>query len=191
MNRPWKSMDVDVYERRAVSPVIGVILMVAITVILAAVAGAFLLGFGDEFTEPAPVVAQSASAFDAGDNSIRFDPESGDPVPVEEMEIVVDATDACGERERLINLPAKGGGFGGRFTDTNVASGSVSDSIIFGSSGEWGVIDEGNTDPFAAGSFLQFRLSDSDCSLDDGDRVTVRIVHTPSESVIITEQFTA
>ena len=34
-------------EERAVSPVIGVILMVAITVILAAVIGAFVLGLGD------------------------------------------------------------------------------------------------------------------------------------------------
>ena len=35
-------------EERAVSPVIGVILMVAITVILAAVIGAFVLGIGDD-----------------------------------------------------------------------------------------------------------------------------------------------
>jgi len=34
-------------EERAVSPVIGVILMVAITVILAAVIGTFVLGLGD------------------------------------------------------------------------------------------------------------------------------------------------
>jgi len=33
---------------RAVSPVIGVILMVAITVILAAVVGTFVLGLGDQ-----------------------------------------------------------------------------------------------------------------------------------------------
>lgn len=35
-------------DERAVSPVIGVILMVAITVILAAVIGAFVLGIGDD-----------------------------------------------------------------------------------------------------------------------------------------------
>ena len=38
-------------EKRAVSPVIGVILMVAITVILAAVIGAFVLGIGGETQE--------------------------------------------------------------------------------------------------------------------------------------------
>ena len=38
----------------AVSPVIGVILMVAITVILAAVIGTFVLGLGDQVSDTAP-----------------------------------------------------------------------------------------------------------------------------------------
>jgi len=41
-------------EDRGVSPVIGVILMVAITVILAAVIGAFVLGLGDQAADSAP-----------------------------------------------------------------------------------------------------------------------------------------
>ena len=41
-------------EDRAVSPVIGVILMVAITVILAAVIGTFVLGLGDSIGDNAP-----------------------------------------------------------------------------------------------------------------------------------------
>jgi flagellin-like protein len=45
--------DTDTAEQRAVAPVIGVILMVAITVILAAVIGAFVLEIGDQ-QETAP-----------------------------------------------------------------------------------------------------------------------------------------
>lgn len=41
-------------DERAVSPVIGVILMVAITVILAAVIGTFVLGLGNSLGETAP-----------------------------------------------------------------------------------------------------------------------------------------
>lgn len=41
-------------EDRAVSPVIGVILMVAITVILAAVIGTFVLGLGDSLQQTSP-----------------------------------------------------------------------------------------------------------------------------------------
>ena len=48
-------------EDRAVSPVIGVILMVAITVILAAVIGTFVLGLGDQVSDNAP---QASFSFD-------------------------------------------------------------------------------------------------------------------------------
>lgn len=44
-------------EDRGVSPVIGVILMVAITVILAAVIGAFVLGLGDDLDSSASPTA--------------------------------------------------------------------------------------------------------------------------------------
>ena len=47
---------------RAVSPVIGVILMVAITVILAAVIGTFVLGLGDQVGESAPQATFSTEA---------------------------------------------------------------------------------------------------------------------------------
>ena len=48
----------------AVSPVIGVILMVAITVILAAVIGTFVLGLGDQVQNNAP---QASFSFDYQD----------------------------------------------------------------------------------------------------------------------------
>jgi len=52
---------------RAVSPVIGVILMVAITVILAAVIGTFVLGLGDQVQTQAP---QASFNFNPGDDTI-------------------------------------------------------------------------------------------------------------------------
>ncbi|WP_276258761.1 type IV pilin N-terminal domain-containing protein [Haloglomus litoreum] len=50
-----------VRDDEAVSPVIGVILMVAITVILAAVIGTFVLGLGDELSATSP---QATFTFD-------------------------------------------------------------------------------------------------------------------------------
>jgi flagellin-like protein len=41
-------------DEDAVSPVIGVILMVAVTVVLAAVIGSFVFGLGDGLNQPAP-----------------------------------------------------------------------------------------------------------------------------------------
>lgn len=48
-------------EDRAVSPVIGVILMVAITAILAAVIGTFVLGLGDSLQNKSPSASFSFS----------------------------------------------------------------------------------------------------------------------------------
>jgi len=71
---------------RAVSPVIGVILMVAITVILAAVIGTFVIGLGDDLGNTAP-----SASFDAaqdGDN-VTFTHRSGDRIPNETAFITV------------------------------------------------------------------------------------------------------
>ena len=60
-----------VRDDRAVSPVIGVILMVAITVILAAVIGAFVLGFGDQIQETAPNAQISITEIGVDDNGVQ------------------------------------------------------------------------------------------------------------------------
>ncbi|POG56061.1 type IV pilin [Haloferax marisrubri] len=81
-------------ESRAVSPVIGVILMVAITVILAAVIGTFVLGLGDQVGDTAP---QASFAFDydndggADDEAqVTITHESGDAVDADRLSISID-----------------------------------------------------------------------------------------------------
>ena len=59
--------DVDMDER-GVSPVIGVILMVAITVILAAVIASFVLGFGDNVSQE--VQAGASISYDAANDEV-------------------------------------------------------------------------------------------------------------------------
>ncbi|RDZ52722.1 type IV pilin [Haloferax sp. Atlit-4N] len=63
----------------AVSPVIGVILMVAITVILAAVIGTFVLGLGDQVGDTAP---QASFSFDhdSSAGTLIITHESGDAI---------------------------------------------------------------------------------------------------------------
>ena len=69
-------------EERAVSPVIGVILMVAITVILAAVIGAFVLGLGGE-TQETPQVSLSFSGDASG---VNIEHRAGNSVDFDELE---------------------------------------------------------------------------------------------------------
>jgi len=64
-------------DDRAVSPVIGVILMVAITVILAAVIGTFVLGLGDQVQESAPNAQISLNA-DSSENEVSVSHNGGD-----------------------------------------------------------------------------------------------------------------
>jgi flagellin-like protein len=66
-------------DEDAVSPVIGVILMVAITVILAAVIGTFVLGLGDQVQSSAP---NANFQFEYTDNGDGHNGESGDTVTV-------------------------------------------------------------------------------------------------------------
>ncbi|CAI49069.1 pilin PilA [Natronomonas pharaonis DSM 2160] len=86
-------------DRRAVSPVIGVILMVAITVILAAVIGTFVLGLGDQVQETAPNAQISAdNGTDNGNIETTFTHESGDSINAENLFVTGSAVD--GERIR-------------------------------------------------------------------------------------------
>lgn len=80
-------------DENAVSPVIGVILMVAITVILAAVIASFVLGLGP--SDAAPTV-NFDSEFDSGgpdSGGLDVTVSGGDPVPVSQLSFSGDVAD--------------------------------------------------------------------------------------------------
>ena len=77
-------------EDRGVSPVIGVILMVAITVILAAVIGAFVLGLGDQASQNSPS-ASIGFAFEGSEN-VTLSHDGGDNIQTSEIEVRVGGT---------------------------------------------------------------------------------------------------
>lgn len=79
-------------DDRAVSPVIGVILMVAITVILAAVIGSFVLGIGSQ-QEAAPQATIQVNV-DSGDGSVELSHRGGDEFSsgnTEEIRVVTES----------------------------------------------------------------------------------------------------
>ncbi|MFC6991962.1 type IV pilin N-terminal domain-containing protein [Haladaptatus sp. GCM10025707] len=80
-------------EEDAVSPVIGVILMVAITVILAAVIGTFVLGLGDQVGKTAPQASFSFS-YDSGADTLTITHESGDKIKAANLQVKVGNTAA-------------------------------------------------------------------------------------------------
>lgn len=83
-------------DDRAVSPVIGVILMVAITVILAAVIGTFVLGLGDQISDSAPQASFSTDNVDTvdsgADGNLTFEIQktSGQDITTSDITLSVD-----------------------------------------------------------------------------------------------------
>jgi flagellin-like protein len=131
-------------DDRGVSPVIGVILMVAITVILAAVIGTFVLGLGDSLGDSQPS-AQLSLENSATTTEVVLSHSGGDTIDLADLEVVAYEGDTVASV-----TPAR---------DAVGASGSIS---------------VGET---VSKSYTQ------DASGVDVTRI--RIIHTPSESIIL------
>jgi flagellin-like protein len=76
-------------DEDAVSPVIGVILMVAITVILAAVIASFVLGLGDQAQQTTPQASFSFDYSETGTNvgELRVTHDGGDTIDADSLYI--------------------------------------------------------------------------------------------------------
>ena len=187
-------------ERRAVSPVVAVVLMVAIVVVIAASVGWVGLGFSEQLREPAPNVAESngelrtQEGYDGG--VVRITHVAGDSVQVSNIEIAVtvDGTEET-QRARIQNLPATAVNFGFEgFSNANLEQGDESfiSKGTYSSTWDIGALHETNSNTLSAGSSFEFRINGyTGIELSSGDRVTVRIIHTPSDSIIIRQDLTA
>jgi len=77
-------------DERGVSPVIGVILMVAITVILAAVIGTFVLGLGDS-VESAPQASFNFD-YDSSNDNVTITHRGGDNINTNSTELRINGS---------------------------------------------------------------------------------------------------
>jgi flagellin-like protein len=98
-------------DNRAVSPVIGVILMVAITVILAAVIGTFVLGLGDQVRDTAPNAQFSwdQSEPSSGQYTATVTMGGGQSIQTDNVNVVLDATQSnVGDTVDVTTWPSSG-----------------------------------------------------------------------------------
>ena len=183
--------------QRALTPIAAVAVLVGFTLLLATTVSAAALGYADGLTEPPPTVSQSSGEYDryaAGggrytEQVIRITHEGGDTLTVSAIEIVVDASDACGKTGRLVNLPAEGDD--PRPTSKYVRGDDIFDNSANAVEGPIGTGDVDDDGEWSAGERAQFRLATSDCRLDRGDRLAVRVVHRPTDAVIIAQSIRA
>lgn len=184
-------------DDRAVSPVAGSVVLVGLALLLAATASATALGFADGLAPPAPTVAQSSGTYDRyavgggryDEQVVRVTHEGGDTLTVADIEIVVDASDACGQTGRLVNLPAEGDD--PRPTSEYVRGDDIFDNSANSVEGPIGTGDVDDDGEWSAGETAQFRLATRACRLDSGDRLVVRIVHTPTDTTVVDQRITA
>lgn len=170
-------------RNRAVTPVVSTILMIAIVVVLAATVSVFFLDVTEGINEPAPVVGQTSGEFEPGADAqrVRITHIAGESIPAEELEVVVRASGPDVDAEaRLINLPE----FDEEKDPENIISANFKE-IESNDPSTWGVDD---TIQFEINVNADFREPPVD-SGNDADELTVLIVHTPSEAVIVRKTF--
>ncbi|APX96894.1 type IV pilin [Natronorubrum daqingense] len=162
-------------EERAVSPVIGVVLMVAITVILAAVIAAFVMDMGDDMGESAPNAnfefeENTSWDFDEageGDSVGTLSHDGGDAVDTSNIEIQI--------------------------------SGDIDSDIALNSSNDFGDEDKdikletdvNDDDDISTGA--SFDLVNNDTGQgefdDEDDEYELTIIHESSDSIIFDTEF--
>jgi len=139
-------------DDRAVSPVIGVILMVAITVILAAVIGTFVLGLGDQVQSTTPQASfgfdQSTVTVDDGTNTfdvtaVTVTHETGDSISESDLSVSVNGNAA--------------------WDLTNTSTGDVTRAT-----NPW----DDSGEKVSAGSSFRVLLYDSGSTIEEGTQVT-------------------
>lgn len=162
------------------TPVVGVVLSVGITVLLAAVVGSVALG--TEIAAPAPAVSHSTATFETGpsvgctDNVVRLVHEGGQPVPPDELAVVVRLPE-IGATARLVALPIAG---------TQLRSDNVvgdTHNVVYDNCVD-GVIANGGS-AWTAGTVIKFELNAGGGTVESGDRIVVTVVHEPTGSVLV------
>jgi FlaG/FlaF family flagellin (archaellin) len=179
-------------KTRASATVVAVVMMFGVTVVLAGSVSAAVFGQLGELNDPAPLVVQSGGEYDTyavgggryTKQVIRLRHIAGHSLDVRNIEIVVDARDACGKSGRLGNFPIPG-------DDPRPTRLYVEGDDIFDNSHNSveGPIGAGGNGQWDVGEIVQFRIATSECQL-QGD-ITVRVVHIPTKEIVISQRIHA
>ena len=170
---------------RGVSPVIGVVLMLSVTVLLAATVGGFALAATADLDQRTPTVARSTGEFvtgpsgGCGDNTVRIRHAGGDPVPADELAVAVALPDS---EARIVDLPVSGTALSASNTDDP-------DNVVYDYC-VGGVIANGGQ-RWSAGRAIMFQLNAGGGTVNPGDSIEVRVVHTPSNGVLAAVELAA
>ena len=163
-------------DDNAVSPVIGVILMVAITVILAAVIATFVLGMGSDLLGASPPTTSTDGNLNAGwdgDEQVvlyTISHTSGDTIAGEDLQVVI--RDESGAATATLN----------EVNGWEVEDGDDVLNVTIGGD------EPGAGNDFSTGDTMAISTNDTSYN---GDNLTVQIYHVPSDEIVRSYDFTA
>ncbi|MFC7196975.1 type IV pilin [Halosimplex aquaticum] len=175
----------DAHTDRATSPVVGVVVLVGITALLASVSLA-VVGLNHARPAAAPQVHLSAelSATDGWPSGqrLRVVHEAGETLVVSDPAVVVEL-ERSGERARLRGFPTR------RLTDEHRRGADLFDRTYAGVDGE---LDAAHGDGrWESGEAASLRIAQHEFDVRSGDDATVRIVHWPSGATVATVEVAA
>jgi len=159
--------------------------MLSITVLLAATVGGVALNATTDLDQRTPTVARSTGHFvtgpsgGCGGNTVEIRHAGGDPVPADELAIAVALPDTDA---RIVDLPVSGTALSAPNTDDpeNVVYDYCVGGVIANGGQRW-----------TAGRTITFQLNAGGGTVDPGDSIEVRVVHTPSDGVVTAVELTA
>ncbi|MFB6120866.1 MAG: type IV pilin [Halobacteriaceae archaeon] len=167
-------------DKTGVSPVIGVILMVAITVILAAVIGTFVLGLGQNVGNTAPTA--SISVQDAQDSTA-----SGSAFDM--FVLSHNNGDSLAHDDIKVNIRSTAGSVIATWESGSWSSGNTDLEIqVNGDTANWQ-----SGDSFGVGDSMTIRDTNgttADTQLSSGTDYVIEIIHVPSESTVVDQTVT-
>ena len=159
-------------EERGVSPVIGVILMVAITVILAAVIGGFVLQLGSGVGDAAPQASIGVSDTNFANDSIELRHSGGDTIEWADTNVILEVTGSADNTVQWDSPNSDALSTGQRAT-IYIKNGSATQKIVL------------NTETKEKGADTGV----STFSLEDNDKVTLTLIDRPSGEIISESEF--
>ncbi|MCD4845888.1 MAG: type IV pilin N-terminal domain-containing protein [Methanosarcinales archaeon] len=155
------------YNNSAVSPVIGVILLIAITV--ASSGAAFVLLNSYELEKPVITLIDIENIDLSNHQEVILVHKGGDPIDITQINILISINDEMLDHN-LINLPVIGGitGFYGALG-----------GVFWGSPS-----NQSHDNIWGPGEYGNFKIASSNAVLKTGDQIKVTIVHNPTNIII-------
>ncbi|WP_439026548.1 type IV pilin [Haloarchaeobius sp. DT45] len=161
-------------SRRGVSSVVSTVLLVGLVLILAVTVSVYALNFTDEKREPSPQMHATLEPLSATDGEVMVTANGGETLKMSELEVVIRNEDNDSQ-VRIVDLQATGSTFTSENlegTESMVDETSPTGEFVAGpgsTNGEW-----------TAGEHVAVDLP----NLAQGDRVTILVVHVPTNGII-------